>query len=604
MRILPKLLLFVLFVLCGLFSAASVIAADPAWIEVRSPHFRVLSDGSEKEARAVAREFEQIRSIFETLLPNLKLDDGAAFLILAPNSENSARKLVPEYWKRTTAKPGGLFHHGWEKTFAVVRLDVVRRQSNSQVASDRYAVIYHEYAHSILHANFQWLPTWVDIGLSEFFAYTRFERHKTYVGAPSPRASVLRGSHLFAIEKLVTLNPASPEFRDGQNVQLFYAEAWGLIHMLMVSPRKEPGKGLVPFLSKLQSGVEPKQAFIEGIGDFGDTEGRLIEYLGRAALDTFSLASLPQNDDDKFEARKLSSAETAAELGSFQVWQRELDAARPRLEQALRENPKSALAHEAVGFLRFVEGKDEETVREFEAALQLDEQLYLSRYYRAMLLPQAHSVDAADRNAHSAELLSVLEMAPKFAPAYVELANVELRQGKLDLALAYALRARTLAPSRAGYHTFVAQILHALGRDTEAASMVKDISERWIEIDRDEAIHLWDSLPQSVRAGVVLTPTPTIAGTQKVTGRIDSIMCNEKEKTITFVLDGGAPLTLSNAAAVRVGFSDTIWYGADHMTACHHAEGLTAIIQFKPPSNPKALPTLEKLDKRREWGNW
>jgi hypothetical protein len=39
----------------------SCSAADKEWAEVRSPHFRVITDGSEKDARRVAREFEQIR---------------------------------------------------------------------------------------------------------------------------------------------------------------------------------------------------------------------------------------------------------------------------------------------------------------------------------------------------------------------------------------------------------------------------------------------------------------------------------------------------------------------------------------------------------------
>jgi hypothetical protein len=38
-------------------SAVSAVAAEK-WVEVRSPNFRVISDGSEKDARHVAHEFE------------------------------------------------------------------------------------------------------------------------------------------------------------------------------------------------------------------------------------------------------------------------------------------------------------------------------------------------------------------------------------------------------------------------------------------------------------------------------------------------------------------------------------------------------------------
>src|SRR5437016_6286324 len=75
-------------------------AAEQGWIEIRSPHFRVLSDGSDKEARAVAHQFEQIRTAFATALPSLHLDPPIPLLILAPKDEASARNLLPEMWKR------------------------------------------------------------------------------------------------------------------------------------------------------------------------------------------------------------------------------------------------------------------------------------------------------------------------------------------------------------------------------------------------------------------------------------------------------------------------------------------------------------------------
>ena len=40
-----------------------------------------------------------------------------------------------------------------------------------------HEVVYHEYTHSILHMNSHWLPVWLDEGVAEFYAYTRFEGH-------------------------------------------------------------------------------------------------------------------------------------------------------------------------------------------------------------------------------------------------------------------------------------------------------------------------------------------------------------------------------------------------------------------------------------------
>jgi hypothetical protein len=45
-----------------------------AWIEVRTPHFIVVSNGNEKDARRIAEQFEQIRNVFQTFLGFKRVD--------------------------------------------------------------------------------------------------------------------------------------------------------------------------------------------------------------------------------------------------------------------------------------------------------------------------------------------------------------------------------------------------------------------------------------------------------------------------------------------------------------------------------------------------
>ena len=125
----------------------STFASDKPWIEVDSPHFRVLSDGSDRDARRVAREFEQMRAVLADQFPSYRLESGAPLLVLAASDENTAKKLAPELWRSKGAKPAGYFQHGWEKQFAMVRLDAI--------APDAYQVIYHEYVHMVLRLTFR-----------------------------------------------------------------------------------------------------------------------------------------------------------------------------------------------------------------------------------------------------------------------------------------------------------------------------------------------------------------------------------------------------------------------------------------------------------------
>ena len=57
-------------------------------------------------------------------------------------------------------------------------------------------------------------------------------------------------------------------------VQVFYAQGWALVHMLMMRPNDE-GKSLQRFVSLLESGKSQKDAFQQAIGDFEDIEKQL-----------------------------------------------------------------------------------------------------------------------------------------------------------------------------------------------------------------------------------------------------------------------------------------------------------------------------------------
>jgi len=576
-----------------MFLSTPAFAAE-TWFEVRSPHFRVLSNASEKSAQLVAREFEQIRFAFSQTIQGARTESGVPFLIIAPTDEASTKELLPEMWKQKGVKPAGFFSSRWEKEFALIRLDVVRDQSRSQIASAGAQVIYHEYTHSLMHATFRWLPVWFDEGFAEFFGYSRFMEDRIYVGAPSTRAAYARNKTLFPVEKLITMDRTSPDYRDPERTQVFYAQSWALVHFLMVAPEMGRGKRLFQYLSLLEKGVEPKQAFRDAIGDFKDIEGQLLTYVGRPAYGALTLKSLP-DADVPLSVRRMDPGQANAELGAFQLWLRETEAARPRIENVVRENPDSAFGHEVMGFVHLNEGRDAEAATEFERALQLDGKLHLSAYYKTILAARTPSKGMENQERFRAALYDVLELNPRFAPPYVQLARSFVREGQFEKALPLARKAEEISPARAGYHTLTASILHALGRDEEAASVARYVADRWQEIDHDEAVELWQKLAPKFRQGTDLTFTTPVRSTQPLRGKITSAQCNKKEKTIDLTIDGKSQ-TFRMDDKMTGGLSDILWFGGDHFSHCHHLEGLRAAFQYTPSSNPKNPPTLLKFD--------
>jgi hypothetical protein len=59
-----------IFLLLSLLAALVASARDQPenWLEVRSPHFIVLSDSSEKQARHVADQFERVCLVVRNLI--------------------------------------------------------------------------------------------------------------------------------------------------------------------------------------------------------------------------------------------------------------------------------------------------------------------------------------------------------------------------------------------------------------------------------------------------------------------------------------------------------------------------------------------------------
>src|SRR5277367_3379182 len=87
-----------LFLLAGFLGASAGVAAKndkekkpekekkekiEPWVEIRTAHFIVASDGGEKTARRIADEFETLLRIFQATMPGARVTNGVPVLILA-----------------------------------------------------------------------------------------------------------------------------------------------------------------------------------------------------------------------------------------------------------------------------------------------------------------------------------------------------------------------------------------------------------------------------------------------------------------------------------------------------------------------------------------
>jgi tetratricopeptide (TPR) repeat protein len=565
-------------------------AAEKPWLEVRSPHFRVLTDASAGDARRVAHEFEQMRAVFAGLFPSFRLDSGAPLVIFAARDEGTAKSLAPYLWKMKGAKPAGYFEQSWEKKYALVRLDTW--------GTGAHQVVFHEYTHSILHMNAHWLPTWMDEGMAEFYAYTRFAGDKTYIGAPTERFSTLLWKIPIPVETLITVDQRSPYYHDEDKVQMFYAESWALIHYMTFGPNMEGGKKLNLLFAKLQQRADQKQAFEEVFGSFADMDKALDSYVRKFQWAAAVVKPPAAGNEKDYPSRTLSMAETQAEIGGYHLWTHDHANARNYVDDALRNDPQLGLAHEEKGFLDFSDGKDADSLNEFTQAVAADGTLYLSLLAKAMLSPAATSDAAADEEAFKKALNAVTAVNPQYAPAYVQLARLAVRQNDLKAAFGYSRKAEELEPFRAGYHLQTGQILLRIGQGADAARFAKYVADHWYGADHNEALELWNRVPEAQRPPSEPITETTPKDSQRVEGTLQSVTCGKDEEWTVHLERDGQTLTFHRKGGFAWGFADSLWYGEDHITMCHHLEGLRTIVHYRPGANAGYTGDIAEIEIR------
>src|SRR5205823_7611828 len=117
-------------------------------------------------------------------------------------------------------------------------------------------------------------------------------------------------------------------------------------------------------------------------------------------------------------------------------------------------------------------------VHEFSTAYQLDNQLYLSLFFKTMMSPASWSDSPADLDGLYENLERVLKANAQYAEAFTRMAFVHLRKGDLTTALGVPRKAEQLEPSRAGYHLLSGKIVLPSGKGAQATEYEKHVPVR------------------------------------------------------------------------------------------------------------------------------
>jgi len=585
--------------------------AEQKWVEIKTENFTIVSNGSDKQARQVAKEFEQIRGVLIAGFPQLRVQSFVPIVVLALKSGDDLKELLS--YRAPKVLPGGLFLPGWENSYAVVRLDqrsfrLASAAGNSIIGIDVHpeTLIYHEYVHELLHLNFARLPLWLNEGLSEFYGNTGVGDKEARIGVPSPGLAAVRNRPLIPLAELLKAGPRSKYYTEQDLQRMFYAQSWALTHFLMFGPGMGKGDTLSAFMNRLQGAgaVDDVEVFRQTFGDLKAVESRLNEYVANRQFMIFELKNPPQADESSYHTQNLTPPEATLRLAAFQLALRKPNEALVMIEGALAEMPNIALAHRLHGFAAFDSGMDDLALQEFSRAAVLDSTDYMSAYYAAVLrFGQATDVSALPRLVQ--ELQRARDLNSRFAPVHIELSRAFVRMQRLDLALRAAQYAAGLEPGRVGYHLNVARILLIQDKPQEAADIARYVALHWYGTDRDQALEILKEAQERIasrKAEEHLQPAETaepISDAPKgelVSIIVSQITCGEKGELKKIVPIGPNKIDyFVPSKTMDGGFEDTLWYGRDHFSYCHHLEGRRVEVISKPLADKPGVAEILRM---------
>ena len=245
-RILARFLVAACAVLAACFPAP---AAEPPWLEVHSTHFTVITDAGEKKGREVAFRFEQMRSVFATLLGKDRLNQSVPLTILAFKNDKTYYQVAPLVHVQGQAQGQpidvpGFFLAGEDQDFIVLNL----------FEEESWRAVAHDFAGMLLNFNYPPAQGWFDEGLAEYFSSIRVDdRHVEMGSDPELRPSLkedlvgnqrdanppkslteLLGAQVWLpLPDLFAVKHDTSTRNQGTHHTLYYAESWIVMHYLL-----------------------------------------------------------------------------------------------------------------------------------------------------------------------------------------------------------------------------------------------------------------------------------------------------------------------------------------------------------------------------------
>jgi Flp pilus assembly protein TadD len=455
-------------ILCG---PPTLSAGEPAWVEVRSPNFSVVTDAGEKRGREVAMRFEQMRAVFGALMTKANVNLPIPLQIVAFRNTKEVRQFAPVF-NGKSVEVAGFFQPGEDRSFIVLDMSV----------ESPWTVVFHEYAHLLMNGNLKGeFAPWFQEGFAEYFSSIEVDSKEARVGKiPSDRYLILQQAGTMKIADLFRVKQNSATYNEsGDHRNTFYAESAMLVHYIYDNQLMPKVQAYFDLEENKHMSVEDaiQQGFGMSASQFDKT---LNNYLSSHRYKYYPIPTPTAISTNNFTAIPLSATAGQAVLADIHLHSPGYrERAVVEFQDILKSDPKNAAACRGLGYAYLQKQDFTEAAGYFGRASQLDSEDPRVHYYNALLMARKNGFGGgSDLSAMTKELETSIRLNPNFADSYALLAFAQSASGDAAKALVTMRKALAISPRDENYLFNLANIYVANQQPDQAIAILQSLRVR------------------------------------------------------------------------------------------------------------------------------
>jgi Flp pilus assembly protein TadD len=463
-------------------------------VEIKSPHFSVVTDAGEKRGRETAVKFEQMRTVFGAMLAKARVNLPVPLQIIAFRNTKEFRQFAPLFHGKPT-QLAGLFQSGGDRNFILLDMSV----------EDPWTVVFHEYAHELMNGNLKAdTQPWFEEGFAEYFSSIEIDGKETKLGARVPPGDLeaLQQYGLMRVSDLFRVQHDSRTYNEGDRRSTFYAESWLVVHYLY-DTQQIPKVGM--YFDAIDQKLTVEDAIQKAFGMPATQLDKTIRnYFSAGRIHYLKIATPAGIETAGYSVAAMTAINAKAVLADAHLHSPDYqERAVQEFEEVLAAKPNNAAALRGLGYAAFRKSDFEHAGDYFHRAVQADSKDGRVYYYSALLANKEDEMtrDPEKLNSIKQDLNKAIALDPGFADSYALLAYAHMALGEHENAVTAMRKAIELSPRSEQYLFNLSEMYLVSGQADEAVTILQPLTN---SSNPEVAARARDTMEQVQKMRVVL----------------------------------------------------------------------------------------------------